>query len=290
MRRPRPTALLILTFIFLGMVNPEKLLAAATGYQICAPNSSCIIGEFLYDDEYIPIATATCTLTSRNPDNSLFLNAVNMTAGSDGWYSYNATTVSTEGVYHSQICCTAGTDYLCLDKSFEVKQIATTSSTLNAADVWGYSDRSLTTFGTLTNDIWSHSTRTLSSFGSLAGDVWGYSSRSLSNFGNLIADIWNYGTRTITGGSVTTTNITNITNQQLTNMVALTTENRQLLEQLVNKPIIQNFIDETSNLQSKIEKSKNITNRLYTSIADLKSRADLLELSWQSLNTVNLEQ
>jgi len=106
----------------------------------------------------------------------------------------------------------------------------------------------------------------------------------------LIADIWNYGTRTITGGSVTTTNITNITNQQLTNMVALTTENRQLLEQLVNKPIIQNFIDETSNLQSKIEKSKNITNRLYTSTADLKSRADLLELSWQSLNTVNLEQ
>jgi hypothetical protein len=37
-------------------------------------------------------------------------------------------------------------------------------STLTASDVWGYTTRTLSSFGTLVSDIWSHATRTLSAF------------------------------------------------------------------------------------------------------------------------------
>ncbi len=136
MRRPWLTALITLFLTAQGIAFPARLFAA--GYQVCPPSSSCTVGEFLYDDNYTPIATGSCTLTSRNPDNSLFLNSVPLTASSDGWYSYTATTSATEGVYHSQICCTTGSDYLCLDKTFEIKTpAATISSTLSASPTSG---------------------------------------------------------------------------------------------------------------------------------------------------------
>ena len=53
----------------LGLVFPTSALAAASSeYQTCAPSTTCTVGEFLYDDVYAPIATATCTLTARYPD------------------------------------------------------------------------------------------------------------------------------------------------------------------------------------------------------------------------------
>jgi hypothetical protein len=75
----------------------------------------------------------------------------------------------------------------------------TLSSRATAADVWGYSSRTLTSFGTLVSDIWSHSSRTLTSFGTLVADIWSHSSRTLTSFGTLVSDIWNYSTRTLTG-------------------------------------------------------------------------------------------
>jgi len=46
-------------------------------------------------------------------------------------------------------------------------------STLTASDVWDYTTRTLTSFGTLVSDIWAYSTRTLSAFStSLALSVW----------------------------------------------------------------------------------------------------------------------
>ncbi|GIV22131.1 MAG: hypothetical protein KatS3mg023_3882 [Armatimonadota bacterium] len=84
-------------------------------------------------------------------------------------------------------------------------------STLTAADVWNYTTRTLTSFGTLVSDtanaVWSASTRTLTSFGTLANDVatavWGYTTRTLTSFGTLTTDtanaVWGYTTRTLTG-------------------------------------------------------------------------------------------
>jgi hypothetical protein len=60
-------------------------------------------------------------------------------------------------------------------------------STLTAADVWGYTTRTLTSFGTLVSDIWNHSTRTLTSFGTLVSDIWNYSTRTLTEFSTSLA-------------------------------------------------------------------------------------------------------
>ncbi|MGE5609173.1 MAG: hypothetical protein ACM359_07955 [Bacillota bacterium] len=55
-------------------------------------------------------------------------------------------------------------------------------------------------------DVWSFSERTLTSFGTLVADmaaaVWSYGTRTLTSFGSLVADIWGAAVRTITGGIV----------------------------------------------------------------------------------------
>jgi len=66
-----------------------------------------------------------------------------------------------------------------------------TRSTLTAAGVWGYTNRTLTDFGTLVADIWNYSTRSLTTFGTLVADIWSNPTRTLSAFGSLAADIWN---------------------------------------------------------------------------------------------------
>lgn len=71
-------------------------------------------------------------------------------------------------------------------------------STLTAQQVWEYTTRTLTSFGTLVTDIWGHSTRTLTSFGTLVADVWGHSSRTLTSLGTLAADVWSHSSRTLT--------------------------------------------------------------------------------------------
>ncbi len=163
-----------LTFILIGsplflLSFAKNLEAASTQHQQCEAGSTCEIGEFLYDDEYQPVATGTCTLVSRYPDGTLFLNSVAMTAGTDAWYSYDIDTTGISlGIYRSQMCCTIDSEYLCLDKTFEV-------FTDTATSVWSYSDRSLTSLGSLVSDIWSYSDRSLTTFSSLVSNVWGSS-------------------------------------------------------------------------------------------------------------------
>ena len=82
----------------------------------------------------------------------------------------------------------------------------TVSSRATAGDVWGYSSRTLTSFGTLVNDVasavWAYTSRTLTGFGTLVNDVasavWGYSTRTLTSFGTLVSDIWSHSSRTLT--------------------------------------------------------------------------------------------
>lgn len=246
-------AILVCFFLF----NKPVL---ATEYQNCSTTKTCTIGEFLFDDSYVPNATASCTFTSRNPDGTLFINAETMTASSSGWYSYTATIGSTEGIYPSQICCTTEIDYLCLDKTISV-----TKSPVSAADIWGYSNRSLTNFGTL------------------VADTWNYSSRSLSTFGNLISDIWSRDSRTLTG-TESATIVYSIAEIRETKQINL--ENRQLLEQLINKPIVKTFIDEaqTPNLSDKIERTNSAAANLYSGVQNLKSRGLNLQERWLYLS------
>jgi len=78
------------------------------------------------------------------------------------------------------------------------------------ADIWAYSTRTLTSFGSLVSDIasavWSAATRTLTSYGTLVSDVaaavWAAGTRTLTSFGTLADEVatavWSATTRTLT--------------------------------------------------------------------------------------------
>lgn len=236
----------------------------AVEYQNCSTNSNCVIGEFLYDDVYTPDATASCTLVSRYPNGNAFISPpVTMTASASGWYSYTAAVGTTEGIYPSQICCATHTsEYLCLDKTFKV---SATVSAITAADVWSYENRSLTSFGTLIADIWN------------------YSTRSLSNFGTLVADIWSRDTRTLTSTDSASL-VTSIAD--IKEIKKLNQENRLFLEQIINKPIIKTFVNDSPvpDLTKKIEQTRTAAANLYSATQNLKSRGLLLQEKWSLLS------
>jgi uncharacterized protein YgiM (DUF1202 family) len=226
-----------------ALVFPRNTLASAGSPQDCTVSSSCTVGEFLYDDSYVPIITADCSITSRYPDGSLHLNGEVMTKAADGWYYHEFTAPTTTGLYRTQVCCTAGTDYLCLDKSFEVKASSST--------------------------------------GDISSAVWGYSGRTLSNFGDLVSDVWSNVSRSLTSLNAGDEDAIDISAIQST-----VNENRLLLEQLVNEPIIQNFIEEeeTPDLGEKLEQTKSVANALYVNNQYLRSKASLLVTKWSRLS------
>lgn len=294
MKRKLSTLNILLLSLLSGAVFPVSALAVSD-YPTCAPSTLCTVGEFLYDDEYAPIATADCRLTAREPDGDLFINSATMSAQTDGWYSINVSTASAVGVYRSQVCCTSGTDYLCLDKTFE---IVATPSALTAANVWDYSTRTLSSYGTLIADIWSYSSRSLSSFGTLVSDIWSNTTRTITGGGDTNNTTNNYsGSATVTNSGTITNNTTNtttskITDKQVKDLLALNAENRKLLERIVNKPIVKTFIDEGAerpSLESKIDRTKNVVARLYAGAAKIKSHVQLLSLQWPILSTLDIQ-
>jgi len=217
-------------FIFNYFTQPVAF-AAIAGNQRCVEGATCSIGEYLYDDSYSPITDATCTLTSRFPNGSLFLNAQAMTSASenDGWYSYTFdTTGKSLGLYRSQITCTTDGDTLRLDKSFSIEeqiddQVWDATASAHTQD--GSFGSKLQNSVPQVSDIWNYSTRTLSSFGTLISDIWSYSSRSLTTFGTLVTDVWSSATRTLTGAGLddgeslaTKSNVDNATSSATTSI------------------------------------------------------------------------
>lgn len=237
----------------------------AVEYQNCLTNANCIIGEFLYDDNYAPDASASCSLASKYPDGTNFINSP-LSVTNNAWYSYTAAIGTTQGIYPSQICCTTSkSEYLCLDKTFKVVAPTTSGGGATAAEVWSYENRSLTSFGTL------------------VADVWNYSTRSLSTFGSLISDIWSRDNRTLT--STDSASVT-ASVAEIKEIKKIVQENRLVLEQLVNKPIVKTFIDENPlpDLTAKMEQTKSAATNLYSATQNLKSRASLLSEKWSSLS------
>jgi hypothetical protein len=280
------TALLIIA----ALVSPSVTRAASGGPQICAPSASCTIGEFLYNDSYAPINDATCKLTTHAPNGDLYQDQLVMTpaAQSDGWYSYTFTSPATTGLYRSQVCCDSGTDHLCLDKSFEIKATSTGASSDDIATaVWGYSGRTLSSFGTLVADMWATSTRTLSSFGNLAADVWGNSTRSLTT--EEISSTKKLATQSDISGINTQTNITTI-NNNVTDLKKTMTQTRDLVEKLVNKPIIENVLeDDGQDLTKKLDTTKTIAGQLYINTQYVSSKAYLLSTKWRKFSESEIQ-
>ncbi len=225
------TVFLIVFICFSVFISKNVVYAATAGYQKCTEGSSCSIGEYLYDDSYDPIIDATCTLTARYPDGSLFLNSQSMTsaAQNDGWYYYAFNTSGmTLGTYRSQITCTTNGQTLRLDKTFTIEENipdqvwdATASAHTNNGSFGEKLQNSIPAVA----DIWNYPSRTLSSFGTLISDIWSYSARSLTTFGTLVTDIWSSATRTLTGASLdngeslaTKTDVNNATSSATTSI------------------------------------------------------------------------
>src|SRR3990172_8294232 len=158
-------SLIVVTLAGAALASATGVGAAAGSIQSCTVSTTCTVGEFVYDDSYLPVTGGTCTITSRYPDGTVHINAAAMTGASDGWYSYAFTAPTTTGYYRAQVCCTIGSDYMCLDKSWEV--VSAAASVPSAGDiasaVWGYSSRTMSGFGTLAQDVWNHLPRTLTS-------------------------------------------------------------------------------------------------------------------------------
>lgn len=241
MRISSALALLIFSSLISHLTSP----VLAKDYQQCNTSSTCTIGEFLYNDDYTALTGQSCTLTAKYPDGTAFLTSQAMTGRADGWYSYDASIGTTTGLYTATICCVPSSGTMCLDKSFEVKAATTT---LTAADVWSYNNRSLTSFGSLVSDIWSASTRSLTTFGDLVGNIWGS------------------GTRTLTSTTE---------NTQITNLQADIDEQRLLLEKAITEPVITlEMYDSSAKLSSKLDAANSQVETLSTTITAL--RTDLL--------------
>jgi len=279
----------LLIAIIAAFMHPQSIEAAAGSPSTCITSQNCTVGEFVYDDSYNKVTNATCSLESRYPDGSVFLNIGSITATSDGWYGYSFTGPSTEGYYRTQLCCVVDGQNMCLDKSFEVKSSGSGGPTATeiADAVWNYSGRTLSGFGTLASDIWNYSGRTLTSFGSLVSNIWSYATRTLTgsdlSSGSLAtkSDVENLSS-TVSGNSADIASLVKTTND----IKKTTEETRLILEKLVNKPIIQNFIEEDNiSLNSKLDQTKSVAESIFINSQFVRSKSSILAGKWNSLST-----
>ncbi len=276
----------ILTFVFiLVFAFSHSEVFATTTYQKCEKGSSCEVGEFLYDDFYVPIATASCTLTSRYPDGNLFVNSAPMDSQTDGWYSYTIEATGSAGLYRSQICCTATTEYLCLDKSFVV-EIASSSASLTQQEiadaVWD-EQRSLHTnsgsFGEALQNV-------VPTTDSISQAVWDYSSRNLTGFGSLISDLWGFSTRTVS----TTLDPNSAKKSDVDAIKKEVIYNQSLLEKLANKPMISNFLEEEAdtNLDAKLNETQFILLTLMIDSYAMDTKLQMVDEQWVEIKNEDL--
>lgn len=264
---------LVVSATTVALVFPKSTWAAVDNTKICNPGNTCVIGEFLYDDSYDPLTTATCVLNSRYPNGTAFLTSQSAPVSSEGdaWYSYQFTTPATIGTYRTEIrCTTVEGDIMALDKSFQVK--AESSSAPSADDV--------------------------------AAATWSYSNRTLSSFGSLIADIWNSATRTLTGaglssGSIATKSDVESVSTKVdgvstkvdglnTSVTDLRRDSVTTIEKFVNGPIIEYLLengdddDSPFELQVKIEQTQAYANQLTSYTQYLKSKVSLVDKKWSN--------
>lgn len=303
------SALAIVSTLAVAVFSHNEVMAAAGGIQNCTAGSTCTVGEFLYDDASAPINNSTCTITSWYPNNTVFfaaLTAMDIPTQADGWYSKTFTAPATTGLYRTTISCTVSGDTLTIDKSFQVNAAAP-----SAPDT-----------GSIATAVWGFSGKTLDSFGSLPADIWSYSTRTVSSFGTLVADIWANATRTLTGASLstgslatksdvdsvnsnvdsakskldsvsdkvvdisTTTGVANATNLTIKDV---TTETRLLLEKVVNKPIIQNVLEDTAPpLTDKLSGTRTMANQLYVNNQFVIAQSATLVSKWNSTSGKDL--
>lgn len=261
----RVLAVVLITLAALTFATSAR--AASGNVQVCRPNTTCTIGEFLYNDDYGVINDATCKFTSRYPDGSSFVDNETMPtpSDSDGWYKYDINTPETTGSYRSTICCETGGEKICLDKSFDVQAdpaAVAAANTLTKEDVadsvWGADVSSYNipgSFGSMLNNM-------VPTAEDIAKETWNYSDRSLSSFENIINQIFKQSGDSVTNnntifndkGSLTTTGFAGIGGIFLlgfllvSSSIALYVRHKQLTQEEVEE------LEKESKKKSKKEK------------------------------------
>ena len=327
--------------LVLCFVKPTPV--SATAQQSCSQGSSCVVGEFVYADDATPIASASCKLTSFAPDTSTFLNAVPLTGTVDAWYGYIFTpSISNQvGTYPTQLCCITNENNICIDKTFTLSEVGATpapglttgeitsavwntsssahmdtgsfgqqlgnlhNNNLSATDIWSYTNRSLTSFGSLVSDlvngIWdaSPSAHTnLYSYGQQVGNlqnntisasdvvnqVWNYQNRSLNSYSSLVSSIWN-NQKTINQAVATSS-------ADLTELTREVKASRDLLEQLINVPTVSTYLDAdpAPKLVSKLNTTKDYVTQIATNIELASTKIGLVTLKWDQLTETDRNQ
>ena len=105
------------------LVFPLSVSAGPSQYQICEPNSDCVLGEFIFDNDYDPIVTDACDIKIINPSGDTVYDDATTFGSSDGWHGYTyATGSAAKGFYRTVLCCTDPDSLAveCLDKSFYI--------------------------------------------------------------------------------------------------------------------------------------------------------------------------
>lgn len=122
---------------------------------------------------------------------------------------------------------------------------------------------------------------TASSSDDIASAVWGYSGRTLTSFNSLVSDIWGYASRTLTPSS---------SNGDLSAIAKDTKETRLLIEELVNKPIIENSFEDFQDfdLLGKVKDGQRVSEELYINILLADSSISKLTKSWNSYKEEDL--
>lgn len=269
-------------FLLASIIYLNLVANAFASYQNCNPNSTCTIGEFIYDDDYAPLTGAACTLNSKDPNGvDLFVNQA-LTGQSDGWYEYSFSTNSyTTGLYRTQLCCVVTGETMCLDKSFTISDSQSTSPDSIATAVWdaqtsdhdqaGSFGLNLQNAPPTVTQIWGYTNRTLSSYTDLIDNIWSHSTRSLTSFGSLIVDLWNNGNRSLTSATLDSGSLS--TSQDVTTAVTSIkgADNKDLSEISQELSLISASL---LTIDAKITALDTKTNTLLTSTSDILSKWD----------------
>ena len=201
----------VVIFLLLAIGFPKAWAANEEPIR-CATNSTCIVGEFLYSDTYVPVIGASCSITMYQSGGAiLFGGSQPVTGDSHGWYQYSVdTTGLVDGVYPTQLCCTPADGLVCLDKSFSIGPVTLSPNQVGNA-VWDATVSAHTTTGTFgknvqnptvtANDIWTYSGRALDTVNNIATAIWSASGRSLDDVASLISGLG------LSGGKTVATNV-----------------------------------------------------------------------------------
>lgn len=328
-------------FVAVSLVTTNQVYAL-TAHQTCPIGSPCTIGEFVYSDTAVAITNATCQFTSFTPSGTSFVNAASLTGTADGWYAYLFTPDQDTaiGTYPTQLCCQTSENDLCIDKTFEVaaapnpglstadvsnavwnatisgsttpgsfgeKVDTLQNNSLSAADIWSYSSRTLSNFGTLLTDvvsgvwsnpdrtttdpqlspqeIWEYSDRSITNqtqTTDIATTVWNYQSRSLTSFGNLVSSIWSADNRTATDPNGATAASIAVLEREIKAAQALI--GQLAAGQTTSNPSTTDTPDYAALLETKLATSKEFLSEISNGLEIISTRLGLLAIKWDQLS------